>query len=143
VLNPIASREVTDAACHDTTTTTGIDIHETISVTHQTEADAGYVITGGLALAHDPETGAFNGSYHRMRVLGKDRTCITVQAGRHLLGDRAQVPQAGQNRVPLTANVGAGPRTTTRGRWPRQSSCSGAASTRRSSPPRRTRTRTA
>ena len=73
--------------------TTGIDIYKTIPVTQQTEADAGYVITGGLALARDPETGAFNGSYHRMRVLGKDRTCITIQAGRHLLEDARRVDE--------------------------------------------------
>ena len=108
-LNPVASREVTDAACHDTVITTGIDIYKTIPVTQQTEADAGYVITGGLALARDPETGAFNGSYHRMRVLGKDRTCITIQAGRHLLEIARKYRKAGRNQIPLTVNVGAGP----------------------------------
>jgi 4-hydroxy-3-polyprenylbenzoate decarboxylase len=108
-LNPIASREVTDAPCHDTVITSGIDIYKTIPVTQQTEADAGDVITGGLALARDPETGAFNGSYHRMRVLAKDRTCITIQAGRHLLEIARKYRKAGKNQIPLTVNVGAGP----------------------------------
>ena len=87
----------------------GIDIFKTIPVTQQTTDDAGYVITGGLAIARDPETGAFNGSYHRMRVLGRDRTCITIQAGRHLLEIARKYRKAGHNQIPITVNVGAGP----------------------------------
>jgi UbiD family decarboxylase len=84
---------------------TGIDIFKTIPVTQQTTDDAGYVITGGLAIARDPETGAFNGSYHRMRVLGPDRTCITIQAGRHLLEIARKYRKAGHNQIPITVNA--------------------------------------
>ena len=108
-LNPIASRVVTEAPCQQTVIDAGIDIFKTIPVTQQTTDDAGYVITGGLAIARDPETGAFNGSYHRMRVLGPDRTCITIQAGRHLLEIARKYRKAGHNQIPITVNVGAGP----------------------------------
>ena len=108
-LNPVPSRVVTEAKCQQNVIDAGIDIYKTIPVTQQTTDDAGYVITGGLAIARDPETGAFNGSYHRMRVLGPDRTCITIQAGRHLLEIARKYRKAGHNQIPITVNVGAGP----------------------------------
>jgi gallate decarboxylase subunit C len=88
-----------------------IDVLASAPVTKQTEEDAGYVITGGLILARDPETGAFNGSYHRMRVLGADTTCLTIQAGRHLLEIARKFRKRGQTKVPITVNIGAGPAT--------------------------------
>jgi len=108
-LRPVASRTVKDAPCQRHVVESGIDIARTVPITQQTTDDAGYVITGGLALARDPETGAFNGSYHRMRVLGPDRTCITIQAGRHLLQIARKYRKAGRNQIPITVNVGAGP----------------------------------
>lgn len=108
-LAPIASVEMKDAPCQEVVITTGIDLGATIPLTQQTQNDAGYVITGGLVLARDPETGAFNGSYHRMRVLGKNSTCITIQAGRHLLEIARKFKKAGQNQIPITVNIGAGP----------------------------------
>jgi len=108
-LAPIPSVEVGDAPCQSTTITTGIDIGKTIPIAQQTRDDAGYVITGGLVMARDPETGAFNGSYHRMRVLSADTTCMTIQAGRHLLEIARKFKKKGQNQVPVTVNIGAGP----------------------------------
>lgn len=108
-LAPIPSIEVRQAPCQATTLTTGIDIARTVPITQQTRDDAGYVITGGLVLARDPETGACNGSYHRMRVLSANTTCMTIQAGRHLLEIARKYKRAGQNQVPVTVNIGAGP----------------------------------
>ncbi len=108
-LAPIPSVEVKDAPCQAHAITTKIDIAATIPITQQTKEDAGYVITGGLIIARDPETGAFNGSYHRMRVLTRDTTCITIQAGRHLLEIARKYKKAGKNQVPITVNIGAGP----------------------------------
>lgn len=110
-LAPIPSVEVTSAPCQAVTITTGIDIARTVPITQQTRADAGYVITGGLVLARDPQTGAFNGSYHRMRVLSANTTCITIQAGRHLLEIVRKFKQAGHTQIPITVNIGAGPAT--------------------------------
>jgi len=108
-LAPIAPVEVREAPSQTHATLSGIDLFSALPLTQQTAEDAGYVITGGLALARDPETGIFNGSYHRMRVLSKDRTCITIQAGRHLLEIVRKYRRRGLNRVPLTVNIGAGP----------------------------------
>ena len=108
-LNPIASVKVAKAPCQDHIIVSDVDIFKTVPVTQQTREDAGYVITGGIAIVRDPETGAFNGSYHRMRVLGKDRTCITIQAGRHLLEIARKYRKAGHMQVPVTVNIGAGP----------------------------------
>lgn len=108
-LSPISSVQVREAPCQAHVVTTGIDIARTVPITQQTREDAGYVITGGLALARDPETGAFNGSYHRMRVLSATTTCLTIQAGRHLLEIARKFRKAGRNQVPITVNIGASP----------------------------------
>jgi UbiD family decarboxylase len=108
-LSPIPSEEVSEAACQSTVITRDIDIARTVPITQQTKADAGYVITGGLVLARDPETGDFNGSYHRMRVLSAQNTCMTIQAGRHLLEIVRKFRKAGRNQVPITVNIGASP----------------------------------
>lgn len=108
-LAPVPSVELREAPCQATTLTTGIDIAKTVPITQQTRDDAGYVITGGLVLARDPDTGAFNGSYHRMRVLSADTTCMTIQAGRHLLEIARKFKRTGRNQVPVTVNIGAGP----------------------------------
>lgn len=107
----IPSAAVRDVPCQAVAVTTGIDIAKTVPITQQTRDDAGYVITGGLVLARDPETGAFNGSYHRMRVLSANTTCMTIQAGRHLLEIARKFKKAGRNQVPVTVNIGAGPAT--------------------------------
>jgi gallate decarboxylase subunit C len=108
-LAPVPSVQMREPPCQKHVVATGIDIPATIPITQQTKEDAGYVITGGLVLARDPETGAFNGSYHRMRVLTRDTTCITIQAGRHLLEIARKYKKAGKNQVPITVNIGAGP----------------------------------
>lgn len=108
-LNPIPSAEVREAASQHTVIARDIDLFKTLPLTQQTRDDAGCVITGGLALVRDPDTGAFNGSYHRMRVLGPDRTCITIQAGRHLLEIARKLRKRGHRQIPLTVNIGAGP----------------------------------
>lgn len=109
-LKPIPSVSVTEAQCQENVLTDeNVDIFKAIPVTQQTRDDAGYVITGGITLAKDPETGAFNSSYHRMRILSKNSTCLTIQAGRHLLEIARKYRDAGETRIPITVNVGASP----------------------------------
>lgn len=107
-LRPIPSVNVNEAACQENVQT-DVDIFKAIPVTQQTRDDAGYVITGGITLAKDPETGAFNCSYHRMRVLSKNTTCLTIQAGRHLLEIARKYRDAGETKIPITVNIGASP----------------------------------
>lgn len=108
---PIPPKEVHTAPCQENICKDGFSIEEIIPVTKQTRNDAGMVITGSLALARDPETGEFNGSYHRMRVLGAEHCAITIQAGRHLLEIVRKYKKQGHARVPLTINVGCNPAT--------------------------------
>ncbi|MEE9611206.1 MAG: UbiD family decarboxylase, partial [Desulfatiglandales bacterium] len=57
-------------------------LRELPAPTHH-EDDAGPYITGGLAIAKDPETGKRNVSIHRLQVLGKDTLGI-LMLPRHL-----------------------------------------------------------
>ena len=41
-------------------------------------------MTSGIVIAKDPETGVYNASYHRLQLLGPDRTGIKLDLGRHL-----------------------------------------------------------
>ncbi|QHE87097.1 UbiD family decarboxylase [Hydrogenophaga sp. BPS33] len=108
-LNPIPSRITDQAASQQNVITSGIDLFKTLPLAQQTKDDAGCVITGGLALVRDPDTGAFNGSYHRMRVLGPNLTCITIQAGRHLLEIARKLRARGERHIPISVNIGASP----------------------------------
>jgi len=111
--SPLRPVEIGDGAPAQEVVLTGdaVDLLGEIPVLKQTEEGAGPVITGGLILARDPETGEFNGSYHRMRVVGRDSTSMAIQAGRHLLEIVRKFRKAGRTRVPITVNVGAGPAT--------------------------------
>ena len=47
-------------------------------------ADIGRFITAGVILVRDPETGVSNASYHRLQLIGENRTAIKLDYGRHL-----------------------------------------------------------
>jgi UbiD family decarboxylase len=70
-------------------------IHDIPSLTYR-EKDAGAYITAGMALARDPETDAFNLSFHRMQLVDDSRLRFRITPGNHLgrLHDRAE--QLGQ-----------------------------------------------
>lgn len=110
---PIRPVEVKgQAQCQEVVLTgSDVDLFKVVPAIQHTEEGAGRVITGGLILARDPETGEFNGSYHRMRVLGSDSTSMAIQAGRHLLEIVRKFRKQGQTQVPITVNIGAGPAT--------------------------------
>lgn len=61
----------------------GLDLLKQLPVPTYHEDDAGPYITGGLAIAKDPETGKRNVSIHRLQVLGKDTLGI-LMLPRHL-----------------------------------------------------------
>jgi 2,5-furandicarboxylate decarboxylase 1 len=62
----------------------GFDITKALPVLTHTPADAGRFITAGVVIARDPETGVYNASYHRVQLLGPQRTAIRLDFGRHL-----------------------------------------------------------
>lgn len=108
---PLAPVEVATPPCQEVVHREDLDVARDVPVTQQTEGDAGLILTGSLALVRDPQSGEFNGSYHRMRVLGADSCAITIQAGRHLLEIARKFRARGETKVPLTVNIGCNPAT--------------------------------
>ena len=75
---------VTRAPVQEHVATSGIDLARMLPVLHHTEADAGRFITAGVVITRDPETKVYNASYHRLQLIGPDRTAIKLDYGRHL-----------------------------------------------------------
>ncbi len=81
---PIAPVAVERAAAHEHIHTRDIDLRRMLPVLFHTAEDAGRFITAGIVIARDPETGIYNASFHRLQLIGPDRTCIKLDYGRHL-----------------------------------------------------------
>ena len=61
-----------------------IDLRTILPVLHHTPSDSGRFITAGIVIVRDPETGIYNASYHRLQLIGPNRTAIKLDYGRHL-----------------------------------------------------------
>ncbi|MBM12633.1 MAG: 3-octaprenyl-4-hydroxybenzoate carboxy-lyase [Chloroflexi bacterium] len=61
-----------------------IDLASLLPVLTHSLSDAGRFITAGVVLARNPETGVNNASFHRLQLLGGNRTGIKLDYGRHL-----------------------------------------------------------
>jgi 2,5-furandicarboxylate decarboxylase 1 len=81
---PIAPVVVAKAAAQENVRTEAIDIAATLPVLFHTAEDAGRFITAGVVIVRDPETGIYNASYHRLQLVGPNRTAIKLDYGRHL-----------------------------------------------------------
>jgi len=95
---PIAPVVVAKAAAQEHVHTQDIDLPRMLPVLFHTAADAGRFITAGVVIVRDPETGIYNASYHRLQVVGPDRTAIKLDYGRHL---RLAYERAKRSGVPL------------------------------------------
>src|SRR5262249_17161593 len=86
----------------------GYDIGPLLPVLFPTAEDAGRFITAGVVIVRDPEPGVYNASYHRLQLLGPNRTAVKLDYGRHL---RAAFERAQRMNVPLPvrACIGAHP----------------------------------
>lgn len=82
--NPIPPEVVGGAPVQQVVITEGIDIGGTLPVLHHTTADSGRFMTAGIVVFRDPDTGVHNASYHRLQLLGGNRTAIKLDFGRHL-----------------------------------------------------------
>ncbi len=82
--NPIEPQMVSNPPAQQVVITEGIDIGGTLPVLHHTKADGGRYMTSGIVIFRDPDTGVHNASYHRLQLLGPDRTAIKLDFGRHL-----------------------------------------------------------
>jgi 2,5-furandicarboxylate decarboxylase 1 len=69
-----------------------------LPVLFHTPEDAGRFITAGVVIVRDPETGVYNASYHRLQLIGPNRTAIKLDYGRHL---RLAFERAKRMGVPL------------------------------------------
>ena len=82
--------------------TNGFDIGALLPVLFHTAEDAGRFVTAGVVIVRDPETGVYNASYHRLQLLGPNRTAVKLDYGRHL---RAAFERAQRMNVPLPVVV--------------------------------------
>ena len=61
-----------------------VDLLSQLPVLRHAPEDAGRFITAGVVIVVDPVTGVPNASYHRLQVVGRNRTGIKLDYGRHL-----------------------------------------------------------
>ncbi len=81
--NPVAPVLVTKAAVHENVHRE-FDLGTMLPVLRHTDGDSGRFITAGIVIVKDPETGVYNASYHRLQLIGPQRTAIKLDFGRHL-----------------------------------------------------------
>lgn len=84
ITSPIPPVEVTDAPCQEVRITEDIDLGTLLPVLKHAPGDSGRFITSGVIVVRDPVTGVHNASYHRLQLLGGNRTAIKLDYGRHL-----------------------------------------------------------
>jgi len=99
---PLPPVVVDKAAAQQHVHTNGFDIGTLLPVLFHTAEDAGRFITAGVVIVRDPETGVYNASYHRLQLLGSNRTAVKLDYGRHL---RAAFERAQRMNVPLPVVV--------------------------------------
>jgi 2,5-furandicarboxylate decarboxylase 1 len=81
---PLPPELVTKAPAQEQIHTKDIDLPRLLPALHHTAADAGRFVTAGIVIVRDPETGTYNASYHRLQLLGGNRTAVKLDFGRHL-----------------------------------------------------------
>ena len=62
----------------------GFDVRKLLPALHHTAEDAGRFITAGIVIVRDPDSGVYNASYHRLQLIGPNRTGVKLDLGRHL-----------------------------------------------------------
>lgn len=82
--NPLPPQHVDTAPVHEIVVTENVDVGKLLPVLEHTPADSGRFITAGVIVTRDPESGVYNASYHRMQLVGPNRTAIQLDHGRHL-----------------------------------------------------------
>ena len=82
--DPIAPQMVDDAPCQAVRIDRDIDLGSMLPVLRHAPGDVGRFVTAGVVIVRDPDTGVHNASYHRMQLLGGNRTAIKLDYGRHL-----------------------------------------------------------
>src|SRR5262249_29254900 len=81
---PLPPQIVKKGPAQEVVLTKGFDIRQLLPALHHTADDSGRFITAGIVIVCDPETGIYNASYHRLQLLGPDRSGVKLDLGRHL-----------------------------------------------------------
>ena len=99
--NPVAPVLVAKAPVHENIHRK-FDLGKMLPILRHTDGDSGRFITAGIVIVKDPETGVYNASYHRLQLIGPQRTAIKLDFGRHL---RAAYERAQKMGKPLPIAV--------------------------------------
>lgn len=102
---PLPPQIVKTAAAHEVVMRAGFDLRTLLPVLQHTADDAGRFITAGIVIVKDPDTGVYNASYHRLQVLGPDRTALKLDFGRHLRLAWERAKARGQD-LPIAICIG-------------------------------------
>jgi 2,5-furandicarboxylate decarboxylase 1 len=103
---PLPPVLVERAPAHEEVHRNGFDIGAMLPVLTHTPDDGGRFITAGVVVARDPETGVYNASYHRLQLLGAQRTAIRLDYGRHLRLAWEHAKAKGEH-LPIAVCIGA------------------------------------
>jgi 2,5-furandicarboxylate decarboxylase 1 len=82
--NPIEPKLQSSAPWQENVYTKDFDIGKLLPALRHAEDDPGRFITAGVVIVRDPETGVYNASYHRLQLVGPNRTALKMDYGRHL-----------------------------------------------------------
>lgn len=102
---PIPPEMVTDAPCQTIRIERDIDLDSLLPALTHAPGDAGRFITSGVVIVRDPHTGVPNASYHRMQLLGGNRTAIKLDFGRHLRAAHERAVALGRD-LPIVVCIG-------------------------------------
>jgi 2,5-furandicarboxylate decarboxylase 1 len=97
---------VTKAPVHHHVVTDGIDLARMLPALRHTAADGGRFVTAGVVIARDPDSGVYNASYHRLQLVGPNRTGVKLDYGRHLRLAFERAKAKGQH-LPIVVCIGA------------------------------------
>lgn len=100
--NPLPPQRVQSGPAQEHVITGDFDIGKLLPILRHTDQDSGRFITAGIIVVRDPETGVYNASYHRLQLMGPNRTGIKLDFGRHL---RLAVERAQQKGIALPIAV--------------------------------------
>jgi 2,5-furandicarboxylate decarboxylase 1 len=106
ITDPLPPAVVDAAPVQQVAHRAGIELGDLLPVLRHTPNDKGRFITAGVVLVRDPESGVPNASYHRMQLLGGNRTAIKLDHGRHLRAAHERAMARGEE-LPVVVAIGA------------------------------------
>ena len=102
--NPVPPVRVAKGPVHENVLRE-FDLGKVLPILRHTEGDSGRFITAGIIVVQDPETGVYNASYHRLQLIGPQRTAIKLDFGRHLRAAYERAQKLGKP-LPIAVCIG-------------------------------------